>query len=158
MARVYLGLGSNIDKEKNLAKCIGVLRKKFKVVKISNVYETSPVGYKNQANFFNMAIEIETELEPEKLFSELMNIEKNLGRIREKRNHPRTIDTDILFYDGRIIKSDNLIVPHPRLHERAFVLLPLSEIAPDFMHPILKKSVKEMLQSAGKEGVLRKVK
>lgn len=158
MARVYLGLGSNISREENLAKCIAALKKKFNVLRISNVYETLPVGYKNQENFFNMAVEIETRLEPEKLFSEIMNIEKSLGRVREKRNYPRTIDIDILFYDDLVIESESLIVPHPRMHERAFVLVPLAEIAPDFVHPVFKKSVKEMLRSAGRNGVVREVK
>ncbi len=155
MARVFLGIGSNIKKEKNLRKCIALLKKKFSVKKISSVYETKPVGYENQDNFYNMVVEIETDLSPEKFLDVLMGIEKMLGRVRTKKNFPRTIDLDILFYEDRIIESKNLVIPHPRLHERAFVLVPLNEIAPDFVHPVLKKRIGLLLDELSKPKPLK---
>ena len=113
---------------------------------LSNIYETSPVGYISQPNFYNLVVEIETVYSPERLFKELMKIEKKLKRLRIKKNGPRTIDLDVLFYNNRIIKSKELIIPHPRLHKRAFVLVPLNEIAPNFVHQILKKSVSQLLE------------
>ena len=157
MVIVYLALGSNIDKEKNLKRCIDILQKKFKVLKVSSVYVTSPVGYKSQPNFYNRAIEIETDLPPKKLFGKLMKIEKQLKRVRKKKNHPRTIDIDILFYGDKILKLKNLIIPHPRLHKRSFVLVPLNEIAPKFKHPVLKKTISELLKRLKGEGVLRSI-
>lgn len=146
MKPIYIAIGSNINKKKNIRKCIDILKKKFKVIRLSSIYETSPVGYIFQPNFYNLVVEIETEYSPERLFEELMEIEKKFKRLRIKKNDPRTIDLDVLFYNNRIIKSKELIIPHPRLHKRAFVLVPLNEIAPNFVHPILKKSVSQLLE------------
>lgn len=145
MVKVYIGLGSNLgDKGENLKKAVDLLKEKCKILKSSSLYETEPVGYKEQGWFLNCAIEIKTNLNPQELLEFLLLIEKRLGRVRAIKNGPRTIDLDILFYDNKIINENNLIVPHPRLHERAFVLEPLNEICPNFVHPVLKKSINKL--------------
>lgn len=146
MINVYIGLGSNLgNKEENIRKAIDLMREKSKILKISSLYETEPVGYKEQDWFLNCAIEIETELKPHELLKFLLSIEKRLGRIRKIKNGPRAIDLDILFYSNRIINKNDLIVPHPRLHKRLFVLEPLKEICPDLIHPNLDVSIRKML-------------
>lgn len=145
MVNVFIGIGSNLgDKEENIRKAIDLIKEKCKILKISSIYETEPVGYKNQALFLNCAIEIKTNLKPKELLIFLQSIEKRLGRVRTIKNGPRTIDLDILFYANKIVNENNLIVPHPRMHKRLFVLEPLKEICHDFVHPVLKKSVKEL--------------
>ena len=145
MDDVYIGIGSNLgDKQENIRKAIKLMKEKCKILKVSSLYETEPMYYKDQDKFLNCAINLETELKPQELLAFLLSVEKKLGRVRIIKNGPRTIDLDILFYDGKITKSDNLIIPHPRLHERLFVLEPLKEICPDFVHPVLRKSINEL--------------
>lgn len=145
MVRVYLGIGSNLgNKIENIRESIRYLRKISKIVKISPVYKTEPVGYKNQDWFLNCVVEIETKLPPLKLLSFLKTIEKKLKRKRTIRHGPRTIDIDILLYGNDIIKTKNLIVPHARMHRRLFVLEPLSKLNPKTIHPKLKKSINEL--------------
>ena len=148
MAKVFIALGSNLDnREEFLTKSIKLINEKCKVIRKSTIHETEPEGYLNQGKFLNQVIEIKTELEPKKLLSFLLSIEEKMGRIRTFKNAPRKIDLDILFYDYLIHNNDFLCIPHPRLHKRKFVLEPLFEIAPEFVHPILKKNVKEMIES-----------
>jgi 2-amino-4-hydroxy-6-hydroxymethyldihydropteridine diphosphokinase len=145
MVKAYLGLGSNMgDREYNAKEAIGLLGDKCKILRISSLYETEPVGYVNQDWFLNCVVEVETELEPRELLSFLQSIEERLKRTRRVKYGPRTIDLDILFYGDMMIDSDDLRIPHPRLHERLFVLAPLSEISPDYVHPVLKKSIGEL--------------
>ena len=142
---VFIGIGSNIwNKEENIRKAIGSIKEKCKILRISSLYETEPIGYKKQNWFLNCAIEIETEFEPLELLNFLQSIEKKMGRVKTIKNGPRIIDLDILFYDNKVINEKGLAVPHPRLHERLFVLEPLKEIAPEFVHPVLNKSIKEI--------------
>jgi len=144
----YIGIGSNIgDRYSNIIKAIKYteLVPKIKVIKISNIYETSPVGYFNQPYFLNCVIEIKTNLSPEMLLLKLQKIENILGRKRNHKNSPRTIDLDILFYEDKIISTKNLIIPHPELDKRKFVLKPLSELKPQLIHPVLNKTVKKLL-------------
>lgn len=115
------------------------------VTKASSYYETQPYGVADQNTFINQVVEIKTELNPLELHQEILKIEKTLGRTSKGDLKPREIDIDILFYENVIIETDELIVPHRDLHNRAFVLEPLMEINPDFIHPIFKKSVKELL-------------
>ena len=145
MPDIYIGIGSNLgDKEKNIRRAIGLIKKKCKILKISSLYETEPVGYKKQDLFLNCAIKIKARLNPRELFIFLKSIEKKLGRVNIIKNGPRIIDLDILFYDDKAVKTINLAIPHPRLHKRAFVLEPLGEICNGLVHPILKKSIKEL--------------
>lgn len=145
MAKAFVGIGSNLgNKEENIRNSIKLMKEKCKILKASSSYETEPVAYKKQDWFLNCAIEVGTELEPLELLGFLQSIENKMGRVRTIKNGPRIIDLDILFYDDKIINEPSLTVPHPRLHERLFVLEPLKEIAHGFVHPVLGKRVKEI--------------
>ncbi len=147
MPIAYIGIGSNLgDREQNCLEAIRLLSGGGMAIrKQSSMYETEPWGVKDQPRFINMAIEIETDKTPIDLLHLLNDIEKKLGRTETVKWGPRTIDLDILFYDDLVIKGSGLEVPHPRMHEREFVLKPLAEIAPDKLHPLLKKKVRELL-------------
>jgi 2-amino-4-hydroxy-6-hydroxymethyldihydropteridine diphosphokinase len=146
MAKVYIGIGSNIGKrEYNCKKAIQKIEGKgIRVKKISSMYETKPWGFKEQPLFINMVIEVETEINPYELLKILKQIETEMGRKETIRWGPRIIDLDILLYNNEIIDREDLKIPHPFLHQRDFVLLPLSEIAPETIHPILKKTIKQL--------------
>ncbi len=144
---VYLALGSNMgNRLANLKAAISNVTPQMTVKKKSSVYETPPWGFKEQDAFLNQVIKVKTSLAPEPLLRHLKRLEVALGRVPNFQNGPRLIDIDILFFDQMIIETPPLIVPHPRLHERAFVLVPLAEIEPDFIHPILQKSVSKLLE------------
>jgi len=155
MKTVYLALGSNLGNRRQNVLAAAALMQKIKgikVGKISKLYETEPWGYKNQPKFINAAVEIKTELSPLQLFMILKGIEKKLGRKPQKiKWGPRIIDIDILLYGDRVIKTGRLEIPHPQMHRRIFVLRPLSEIAPDVVHPELKKSIKALLEENRKK-------
>ncbi|MEA3442756.1 MAG: 2-amino-4-hydroxy-6-hydroxymethyldihydropteridine diphosphokinase [Chloroflexota bacterium] len=155
MNTVYLSLGSNSgDREENLSQALALLSQKVKLEKTSSIYETEPMGYKEQPLFLNLACQITTDLNPGELLELAKRIEKKLGRIPGFPDSPRPIDIDILLYDDKIIAMPDLIIPHPRIQERAFVLIPLSEIAPELIHSELNKSIGEMAAAvAGSEGV-----
>ncbi len=148
MATVLLAIGSNVgDREANIRKAISLLKenKEIEVLSVSSLLETEAVGVPPQGPFLNGAVKIETELTPLDLLSRLKNIERRLGRAKTEQNAPRPMDLDILFYDDVVIvEGRSLTIPHPRLAERYFVLKPLAEIAPDFKHPRLQKTVKEL--------------
>jgi len=148
MAIAYIGIGSNLgNRQKNCLRAIELLQKKDIIVtKRSSLYETEPWGVKDQPRFINMAVEIDTSLEPKELLKILKNIEKELGREKSSKWGPRIIDLDILLFDDIILNKDNLKIPHPLMHERDFVLRPLCEIAPDIYHPLLKMSMHELMQ------------
>ncbi len=143
---VYLAIGSNINPQKNIVLALKELAKIGKIISVSKLIETKPEGYLNQADFLNGAIKFKTALSPERLLKELKNIEKLLKRNTPFRNGPRTIDLDIIFYGNLILNTQALIIPHPRAHDRYFVLKPLTEIAPNKTHPVLKKQVKTLLK------------
>ena len=146
MINAYIGLGSNLgDKEDNIKKAIDLMKEKCKILEVSSLYKTEPVGYKNQDWFLNCTVEIKINFLPHELLIFLKSIEKKLGRVKTIKNGPRTIDLDILFYGNEVIKTNNLTIPHPRLHERLFVLEPLKEICPELVHPILKKNINELI-------------
>jgi 2-amino-4-hydroxy-6-hydroxymethyldihydropteridine diphosphokinase len=143
---IYLALGSNMeDRLANLKHAITALPPQIVVKKKSRVYETPPWGYEDQPKFLNQVLMGKTYLEPEPLLRHLKRLEVALGRKATFRNGPRLIDIDILFYDDLVLETPDLILPHPRLHERGFVLLPMMDIAPDLVHPVKKKSVREMM-------------
>lgn len=146
MAQIYLGLGANVgDKEANIRKALTLLAEHISNIEIASFYFTKPVGFTNQDNFLNTVVKGFTKLSPKKLLQFIKTIEAKIGRIRRFKNGPREIDIDILFYDDLIYKDKKLEIPHPRLSERDFVLQPLFDIDPDFIHPFLKKKVKELL-------------
>ncbi|WP_028951284.1 2-amino-4-hydroxy-6-hydroxymethyldihydropteridine diphosphokinase [Sulfurihydrogenibium subterraneum] len=147
MNKVFLGLGSNVgDRLTNLVKAIEILSDKIQILKISKIYETKPVGVENQPDFLNMAVMGQTDLDHISLFEFVKDVEKQVGRVYRYRWGPREIDIDILFFNDLIYKSQDLEIPHPRLHERDFVLKPLMDLQPDFIHPVFKKSVKELYE------------
>src|SRR6266540_4448845 len=143
---VYLALGSNLgDRLANLKQAIDSLTPQMEVKAKSSVYETPPWGYEDQPKFLNQVIKVKTYLDPENLLKHLKRLEVALGRKESFPNGPRLIDLDILFYDDLVLNTAALVIPHPRLHERAFVLLPLMDIDPNLVHPVNKKSVHELL-------------
>lgn len=152
----YISLGSNIgERYRYLKRAIMLINenKKMEVVNASSIYETDPVGYLEQDPFLNMVIKINTELGPYELLDALMCIERELGRKREIKWGPRTLDLDILLYNQDNINSEKLIVPHPRMQERAFVMVPLLEIQPDIKLPAKEGSFSSLDSIPDKEGV-----
>lgn len=152
--RVFIALGSNLgDREKNLGAAILLLSSFISVQKISPIYETEPWGFKDQPSFLNQVLEGLTRFKPITLLKRLKSIEKKLGRKPGIRYGPRLIDLDILFYDDLILDEPGLAIPHPRLHERSFVLVPLENIAPCLVHPVLNQTIHELLQKVDGTGV-----
>jgi 2-amino-4-hydroxy-6-hydroxymethyldihydropteridine diphosphokinase len=147
---IYLGLGSNIgDREANLTDAIRRLgASDLRVTRVSPLYETEPVDYTDQRWFLNLVVEAETTLFPLMLLSRIAKIEGELGRVRTVPKGPRTIDIDILIYDRAIVRTATLEIPHPRMAERRFVLAPLSDLAPDLVHPVTRQTIRRMLESA----------
>lgn len=149
----YIGVGSNIgDKEKNIRLAIEELDllEDIKVTKIANMYVTKPVGYTEQDDFLNTALEIKTLLQPRELIKFLLKVEKKLKRERIIKWGPRTIDLDVLLYDDLVTCDEDIILPHPRMHERMFVLKPLCDIASFVMHPVLHKRMYELYEELNK--------
>jgi 2-amino-4-hydroxy-6-hydroxymethyldihydropteridine diphosphokinase len=154
----YLSLGSNLgERQENLDEALDYLSQRMQLVKVSSVYDTEAVGNSEQPRFFNLVCQLSTRLAPEELLMVANGIERKMGRQPGKVNAPRPIDIDILFYGNEVINTKELVIPHPRLTERAFVLVPLVEIAPKLMHPISDKTVKELLGELkkGLQGILR---
>jgi 2-amino-4-hydroxy-6-hydroxymethyldihydropteridine diphosphokinase len=153
---VYLALGTNLgNRPGNLRAVIAGLPPVVTMLESSPVYETPPWGVTDQPAFLNMVIKGMTYAAPRELLSHLKDLETYLGRIPSIRYGPRKIDLDILFYDNVVIETPDLTIPHPNLHERAFVLVPLADLAPDLVHPILGKTVRQLLAEVDIAGVKR---
>ena len=147
MAEAYLGLGSNLgDRRQYLRRALDRVAERCVVKKVSSLYETEPVGCPGPEKFLNAVAHIATALPPRGLLAFLRDIETDQGRVRRVRSEPRTLDLDILFYDDQVIEVEDLVIPHPRLHERSFVLIPLAEIAPDLIHPALSATTSDLAQ------------
>jgi 2-amino-4-hydroxy-6-hydroxymethyldihydropteridine diphosphokinase len=148
-----IALGANLgDRLATLTDSVRQIGRLGSIVAVSSLYDTEPVGYSDQPRYLNGVLLLETGLEPDELLDALQRIEHDLGRVRSFRNAPRTLDLDLLFHGNRVMQTDRLTVPHPRLHERAFVLVPLSELAPDLVHPVLGKPIRELLKALPDHG------
>ncbi len=148
MSCIYLALGTNLgDRLANLRTAIAALPPAIAITAESRIYETPPWGVLDQPAFLNMVVRGETGLAPQPLLEHLKQLELELGRRESFRWGPRLIDIDILFYDDLTLDTRSLVIPHPRLQERAFVLVPLAELAPDLFHPVLKKTIRDLLSS-----------
>jgi 2-amino-4-hydroxy-6-hydroxymethyldihydropteridine diphosphokinase len=152
----YLSLGSNLgNREDNLDMALKLLSQRMRMGKVSSIYDTEPIGNTAQPRFLNLACEVFTHLSPEGLLALAKGIEGKMGR-RGKSGQPRTIDIDILLYGDKVIETPDLTIPHPGMVERSFVLVPLAEIAPDLLHPVARKKIKEMRDAIKeKQGVLK---
>lgn len=151
---VYLALGSNLgNRAANLKAAIASLPPQMEVKAKSRVYETPPWGYTNQEKFLNQVVKVQTYLEPESLLKHLKRLETALGRVPSFKYGPRLMDIDILLYDDLVFDSAALKIPHPHMHERGFVLLPLMDIAPDLVHPVKKQTIRQLLAFCDVSGI-----
>ena len=158
LVTVYLCLGSNMgDRRENIEKAMEYLSQKLRVTEKSSVYDTEPVGNPEQPRFLNMVCQVKTILKAADLLVLAKAIERKLGRIPGRSSSPRPIDIDILLYGDEVLNTNELAIPHPRLMQRAFVLVPLAEIAPTLVHTVAKKTITELLKELkqGVQGVLR---
>ena len=156
--RALIGIGSNIGlAAENCEKAIALIKKSISVTAQSSLYESEPVGKADQAWFVNAAIQVQTTLAPEELLQLLLNIEQEFGRARKEKWGPRIIDLDILDYEGLIMDSKVLILPHPEMTQRRFVLEPLSQIAGETVHPLKQKTILELLKELPKIPIVKKI-
>lgn len=153
---VYLALGTNLgNRAANLKEAIAALSPQMEVKARSKVYETPPWGYAEQAKFLNQVVKVQTYVAPEPLLKHLKRLEVALGRKPTFQYGPRKIDMDILFYDDLILETPALTIPHPHVHERGFVLLPLMDIAPELVHPVQGKTIRDLLANCDLGGIVQ---
>lgn len=159
MSRIaYLSLGTNLgDRESNLREAIRRLERLGRVAAISSFYDTEPVEFTDQAWFLNCAVALESQATPPQLMKELLGVEREMGRERIQKKGPRSIDLDILLFGDFVIDSPDLCIPHSEMTRRRFVLAPLAEIAPEVRHPVLKKTVRELLEDLPPGQTVRKI-
>jgi len=154
----YLSLGSNVgDRLENLRSAIAALQNQGKISAVSSIYETEPVEYTDQSWFLNCAVELETELSPHQLMQEILRFEHGMGRVRSQPKGPRTIDIDILLFGDEQVDRGGLTIPHAAMHQRRFVLEPLAEIAPDALHPVLRKTVSQLKEKLHSDQSVRRL-
>jgi len=159
---ILVAIGSNLNSKKfgpplmNCIKCIKILKKKFDVLNVSNLYETEPIPKSNQVWYINGVVSISSILQPIGILKKLHSIEMTFGRVRKYKNEPRTIDLDLLCYNNSILKSSELVIPHPKIHERRFVLQPICDIDPEWIHPVLKEKAKKLLKNTIKQKIFLK--
>lgn len=157
---IFLEIGGNIeDRLEYLIKTKKKIENHIGKIQLSSsIYESPPWGFEAEHNFLNQCLKVETILNPSALLKEMLRIEEELGRVRNSNNYEsRTVDIDLLFYEDQQIKNASLEVPHPRMHLRKFVLLPLCEIAADFSHPILNKSIKNLLETCTDQSICKQI-
>ena len=162
MEKCYVLFGSNMgDKNQIFAQaCLLINNRCGQIVEVSSAYESEPWGFKADEWFLNRLLIVETELEPEEMLQQLLDIEAKLGRVRHSETKgytSRTADLDILYYGNRIVLTDRLTIPHPRLHQRRFALLPLCELLPDFVHPAFNLTQTELLKRCADSSEVRKI-
>lgn len=158
--KYFLSLGSNVgDREKNLARALFLLQEEgVEVLKVSSIYETQPVDLASQPWFYNQIAEIEANVYPRAFLALAKKIEKKMGREEGIQKGPRIIDIDIILAEGTIVRTQELEIPHPRMEKRNFVLLPLMEISPDTVHPLLNESIKDLLKKSNDCSVVKRIK
>ncbi len=155
---VYLSLGSNVgDREAQLQSAVARLAEIGRVMAVSSFYETEPVEFTHQPWFLNCAVALETGQTPQQLMASILRIEQEMGRRRAQKKGPRTIDIDILLFDDTVLDSSEVTIPHPALHERRFVLEPLAEIAPELLHPVLRKTIAALHDALPPGQIVRKL-
>lgn len=158
MPQILLGLGANVgDPLAQLSEAVDRIGRVVEVERFSGVHRTEPVGFTDQPDFLNLVVVGRADLPPGDLMRALLAIERELGRERSFRNAPRVIDIDLLAYGEHVVATEDLVLPHPRMHERAFVLVPLLEVAPDWLHPTLHLTPVEMLSRLGSAGRVERV-
>ncbi len=159
MKTVYLGIGTNLgEREENLRQAITLIGEHIgDITRVSSVYETEPWGFKSETTFLNLVVIAETELTPSGLLGRILMIEAMMGRLREGVGYKsRVIDIDILFFGSRIFENKALTIPHPKIQDRKFVLIPLAEIAGDLIHPVFKKNIRELLRECKDKSEVKK--
>lgn len=151
---LFIALGSNLgDRLANLREAIAGLVPEIRLLHASPVYETPPWGFPDQPAFLNQVIQTETDLKPQEVLKKLKGLEAEMGRVKTFRYGPRLIDLDILLYDDLVVETPGLTIPHPHLAERAFVLVPLADLAPELQHPVLHSSMSALLERVDQEGI-----
>lgn len=159
MNTVYIAIGSNIDPETNVRRCIDLLREYTHLVAVSSIYQTPPMGYADQDDFLNLAVLIETEQAPEQVRVLLLDqIEQELGRERDPKlkSGPRTIDLDIALWNNEVLDYGARHIPHPDVTEFAHTILPIAELAPDYIHPEAKRTLADIAEGVSQEGIFRR--
>lgn len=159
MKKAYVGLGSNLGEREHLIRTAAErlnLIPGTELVRVSSLYDTKPVGDIEQPDYLNAVALVLTELDPERLLWNLLLIERELGRSRRRRWEPRPIDLDLIFFDNAVVEKPGLTVPHPEAHKRAFVLVPMSELAPNLVHPVLGKTMAELLGELKVQGSVKR--